>query len=379
MEIRVRAQETKIKVNDAQRAAILRTFGACRYAYNWVIRLMDEAYKAHQEDPSKPLLTTYFQNWTPRWTKERPAWTRKTLRFAQDRAIRNACEAYNRLIHKAAHHPVQHKKLDTSSYYINGDRIKINGTRLTLPLIGEVEMTEPLRFKGKLQSVVVKQKHGELYVVMSVVCEDDMRPICAAPNKAVAMDVGFTHLAYAVDDDGVEYILNTPDSIKRTEEHLHTEIKRLATKREGSNNYKKQKARVQRLYSKLENQRSDLLDQFTTMLAKTHGILITEDLNIGGLVKKANKSLLRCFSRSCMGTLIDAGYKFQEHRRVDRFFASTQICSVCGSRESVTLKDRTFSCTSCGATLDRDKNAAINLLHAGRGTSGVLVSHGSKD
>ncbi len=133
----------------------------------------------------------------------------------------------------------------------------------------------------------------------------------------------------------------------------------------GSANWKKAQLQIARLHSKVANIRKDTLHKLTTLLAKNHGTVVIEDLNVSGMM--ANHKLAKAI----------ADMSFFEFRRqltykcklygsklvvVDRWFPSSKTCSNCGSKkETLTLDERVFECSECGFSLDRDLNAAINL------------------
>ena len=133
----------------------------------------------------------------------------------------------------------------------------------------------------------------------------------------------------------------------------------------GSANWKKAQIKIARLHRRIANIRKDTLHKLTTFIAKNHGKIVIEDLNVSGML--ANHKLAKAIS--------DMG--FYEFRRqleykcklygseltiVDRWFPSSKTCSNCGhKKESLSLSERTFKCDHCGVEIDRDLNAAINL------------------
>jgi putative transposase len=133
----------------------------------------------------------------------------------------------------------------------------------------------------------------------------------------------------------------------------------------GSANWRKAQVQIARLHRKIANIRKNTLHQLTTLLAKNHGTVIIEDLNVSGML--ANHKLAKA--------IVDMG--FFEFRRqltykcklsgsklvmVARWFPSSKTCFNCGTnKETLTLKQRVFECGHCGFVIDRDLNAAINL------------------
>lgn len=133
----------------------------------------------------------------------------------------------------------------------------------------------------------------------------------------------------------------------------------------GSSNWKKAQIKIARLHNKIANIRKDTLHKLTTLLAKNHGVIVVEDLNVSGMM--ANHKLATSI----------ADMSFFEFRRqltykcelygsklviADRWFPSSKTCSNCGTKkETLSLSERVFECSHCGLVIDRDLNAAINL------------------
>ncbi|NEP29049.1 RNA-guided endonuclease TnpB family protein, partial [Moorena sp. SIO3I6] len=145
---------------------------------------------------------------------------------------------------------------------------------------------------------------------------------------------------------------------------LHRDLSR---KTKGSKNWYKSVNRLALQHQRVANIRKDTLEKLTTYLAKNHGTVVIEDLNVSGMM--ANHKLA--------SSIADQGfYEFKrqlEYKcqwygaklvKVDRFYPSSQLCSSCGHRQKMPLPIRTYNCSECGLILDRDLNAAINLKNA---------------
>jgi putative transposase len=133
----------------------------------------------------------------------------------------------------------------------------------------------------------------------------------------------------------------------------------------GSSNRRKSAKLLARLHLKIANKRKDPLDKLSTKLAKNHGRIVIEDLNVDGMIK--NHKLAQAISDVAWGkfrTMLE--YKCEWYGSelivVDRFYPSSKLCSSCGWKDNnLTLTDREFNCLQCGLIMDRDLNAAINL------------------
>ena len=370
-----RAHKIRIYPTREQETQLYKTAGTSRYVYNWALDQWKSMYDAFdkglsQERPSAFKLVT-------RWTKERPDWSHEVNRCSQNRAIINVGKAFENLWRGKAAYPKFHKKGRKDSFYVDNTAAYIEDNRISLPRIGKVRLAEPLRYQGKIMSYVVTTYAGEWFVSVQVETSIDARPRCEAPNSAVGIDVGISHIAVA--SDGTT--LDMPKSLKRLDAHLKALQRKLSKKAKRSRNRSKALRRKQKVQRRIDNIRQDAVHKFTHTITKNHGIVVTENLNIEGMKQTGHKSLRRSLAHSLMGEVIrQVSYKAQRHIMVDRFFPSSKRCSSCGFvKASLELSERTYRCEACGLVIDRDYNASINLMQAGKVIPSVPVeSAGSR-
>ena len=365
----LRAHKIRIYPTREQEVQLYKTAGTSRYVYNWALDQWKSMYDAFdkglsQEKPSAFKLSA-------KWTRERPDWSHETFRGCQTRAITNVGTAFQNLWKGRASYPKFHKKGRKDSFYVDNAHAYIEDNRISLPRIGKVRLAEPLRYTGKIMSYVVSTYAGEWFVSVQVELASDARPRCEAPQSSVGIDVGLSHIAVA--SDGTT--LDMPKSLKRLDEHLKALQRKLSKKAKRSRNRSKALRRKQKIQRRIDNIRQDAVHKFTHTITKNHGIVVTEDLNIEGMVEKGSKSLRRSLAHSLMGEVIrQVSYKAQRHIMVDRFFPSSKRCSNCGFvKASLELSERTYKCEACGLVIDRDYNASLNLMQAGVVSSNVPV------
>ena len=364
-----RAHKIRIYPTREQETQLYKTAGTSRYVYNWALDQWKSMYDAFdkglsQEKPSAFKLSA-------KWTRERPDWSHETYRKAQSRAIINVGTAFQNMWKGHASYPKFHKKGRKDSFYVSNDDAHIRGSHITLPRIGKVRLAEPLRYQGKIMSYVVSTYAGEWFVSVQVETNVDARTRCEAPNSSVGIDVGLSHIAVASDGTA----LDMPKSLKRLDAHLKALQRKLSKKAKRSRNRSKALRRKQKVQRRIDNIRQDAVHKFTSTVTKNHGIVVTEDLNLKGMMQTGQKSLRRSLAHSLMGEVIrQVSYKAQKHIQVDRFFPSSKRCSRCGFvKTNLELSERTYKCEACGISLDRDYNASLNLMQAGKVIPSVPV------
>ena len=248
---------------------------------------------------------------------------------------------------------------------------------LWLPRIGRVHCMENVaeRVNGaKVLRMTISKRAGRWYASLTV--EREGEPVVNHPKGgAVGVDLGVKTLATLSDGTVIE----NPRYLRKSERKLKRAQQALSRKTKGSNRRAKAKAKVARLHARVANRRSDALHKLTTRLAREYSDISIEDLNVSGMVK--NRHLAKSISDAAFGEF-RRQLKYKTARSgarlhvVDRWFASSKTCSGCGGvKAKLSLAERTYRCDSCGLTMDRDLNAAINILIAGSAPE-TLNAHG---
>ena len=249
------------------------------------------------------------------------------------------------------------------------DTVRVDGKTVVLPRIGRVAMVEQLRFAGRICEVTVNRTAGRWFASFSVDTGEPIPPVKDGPT--IGVDVGIAKLAVCSDGTVVE----NPRALGTVLKRLRRVDKSIARSRNvhgrtrHSNRRERLYARRRRLHTRVANVRSDTHHKATTMIAKSAGRVVIEDLNVSGMMK--NRRLARALADAGMaGFLGKLVYKClwygAEVVEVSRWFPSSRLCSVCGYKnDDLTLSDRYWNCPGCGALNERDLNAALNLEKAG--------------
>ena len=238
---------------------------------------------------------------------------------------------------------------------------------LKLPRIGRVHCMENVsrRVDGaRVLRMSVSRRGGRWQASLTVERAD--LPVPSPPKGgSVGIDLGVKELATL--SDGT--VIHNPHALRSNLRRLKKAQRSLSRKRKGSNRRRKARAQVARLYARVANLRSDALNKTTTMLAHAYSDIGIEDLNVAGMVK--NHGLARSiqdaafaqFRRQLTYKTARTGARLHV---IDRFYPSSKACSNCGTvKAKLPLSERVYHCDKCGLDMDRDVNAAINIMVSG--------------
>lgn len=243
--------------------------------------------------------------------------------------------------------------------YGDGCRLRANG-RLYLQGVGEVKVKLHRPVVGDIKTVTVKRECGRWYACFSVECASAPLP---PTDQAVGVDVGL--LAFAALSDGS--LVENPRHARKAQTQLRRAQRKVARRKKGGHRRRKAVALLARAHLRVANQRRDFHHKVARSLVNTYGLIAVEDLNVKGL---AGGMLARSVHDAGWGAFLTTlAHKAEEAGRVlvrVNPNGTSQVCSQCRSLPDVpkTLADRIHRC-SCGAVLDRDVNAARNILRLG--------------
>ncbi|MFC6076826.1 RNA-guided endonuclease InsQ/TnpB family protein [Microbispora bryophytorum] len=236
------------------------------------------------------------------------------------------------------------------------------GGKLRLPKIGDV----PVRWSRDLPAeptsvTVIKDAAGRYFASFVVKTSNQPLPESAAE---VGIDLGLTH--YAVLSDGRK--IDNPRFLRRAERRLRKAQQNLARKAKGSNNRKKAVVKVAKAHARVADARRDRAHKLSTALIRENQAVYVENLAVSGLGRtRLAKSVHDAGWPQFVSLLEYKAARYGRHfAKIDRWFPSSKMCSACGAiQPSMPLAVRSWTCP-CGAVHDRDVNAAINILAAGR-------------
>jgi len=363
-----KAYKFRIYPTSEQETLLQKTFGCARYVYNYYL---NKRMTAYQKD--KTTLNYYACSADLTRLKKEKDWLREPDKFALQSALRNLDDAYQRFFDRvkkgeAPGYPKFKSKHDRDRSYTtkftNGN-IKVLDKHVRLPKLGLVKCRVSRQVEGRILSATVSQKPSGKYFV-SITCTDVVQESLKPTGAIVGIDLGLKELCITSDD----LRFDNPKRLARSQKRLARLQRQLSRKPKGSKNRGKARIKVARLHEKVANQRRDAIHKLTTQLVHDYDLICMETLVPKNMVK--NRKLAKAISDAAWGEVArQLEYKTQWYGRalikVDRFYASSQTCSVCGCKGSETknLAVREWDCPNCGAHHDRDVNAARNILAEG--------------
>jgi putative transposase len=248
------------------------------------------------------------------------------------------------------------KKRDRLSFYLANDKFSVAGHTLHVPKLGDVNMTEVLRFAGKIMSATISSHAGWWFVSIAVEVEHETP---THSGGTVGIDLGIKTLATC--SDGV--VFENQKHYRCGLGRMQGLSKGLSRKVEGSQNWWRNAKKLAKAHYRVACERQDTLHKMTTQVARTYALIGLEDLNTKGML--ANHHLAQAVSdASFFEVKRQLLYKAEQSggyvQLIDRWFPSSKTCHVCGwVKEDLTLADRVWVCEQCGTVHERDLNAAL--------------------
>ena len=373
--------KTEINPTEEQKVKIRKTIGTCRFIYNFYLAHNKELYDKGEKFMSSNKFRIWLNN---EYLPNHPeySWIKEAYSKAVTQAVNNGQTAFTRFFNHESNFPNFKKKgrSDVKMYFVknNPKDCCCERHRIKIPSLGWVRIKEKGYIPTTKDGYVIKSGHvsikADRYYV-SVLVEIPDNKMANNSNEGIGIDLGLKDLA--IISNGKTYKnINKSAKLKKLEKQLIRGQRSLSRKYENSKkgestqraNIQKQKIKVQKLYQKIDNIRTDYINKTIAEIVKTKPSFITiEDLNVKGMMK--NRHLSKAVaSQKFYEFRIKLQAKCNENgielRVADRWYPSSKTCHCCKNiKKDLRLSDRIFKC-DCGYIEDRDFNAALNLRDA---------------
>ena len=364
----LRAYKYRIYPTDEQKVLFAKTFGCCRFVYNWALNLKITAYKERKE----PLGNVYLTNLMKSELKAEHEWLSEVNSQSLQSALRNLDTAYTNFFRNttAVGFPRFKSRKDRQSFLCPQHcRVDFTDGTITVPKAKDIPAVLHRKFKGTVKTVTVSMTPSGKYYASVLVdtSMQEIQPLEPVLRTSLGIDLGIKSLAVCSDGRTFE----NPKNLQKNLDRLAVLQKRLSRKRKGSENRNKARVKVARLQERIANCRRDNLHKITHALTHDNQVrtICMEDLNVKGMQR--NHHLAGSVGDASFGmflTLLE--YKCRWYGvnlvKIDRFAPSSKTCRKCGCvYKGLKLSERSWTCPECGAHHDRDFNAACNIKEFG--------------
>ena len=357
--------------NKAQEELINKTIGCCRFIYNY---FLDDKIKEYKETGKSK--STYEQiKLIPSLSIEKP-WLKEVDSCALRNSLFNLEDAYKRLYNgsgypkfkvKGVHESYKTNNIKNSYKGNNYNSIKLDlkNKTLTLPKLKEVKIRgyrNKNTIPGEVKSAVVKKEAGKYYV--SILIEEELIRPSFVPTSIIGIDLGIKDLIVTSFNEKIE------NKIKINTKRMIGLQRGLSRCKKGSKNRYKMKLKIQRLYQKIRNARKHMIHDITNKLINENDIIVTDNLDVKSMQK--NHYVAKGLNENPISEIIrvlkyKANFNNKKLIQIDRYYPSSQICSVCDyqNKEVKDLSIRSWECPVCHTEHNRDYNAAVNIMFEG--------------
>lgn len=372
---RLQSFQYELRPNGQQVRQMRRFAGACRFVFNKAMALQQERHAAGEKRLTYAQLSKELTGW-----KKQPelSWLNEAPSQPLQQALKNLERAYTNFFEKRAAFPRFKKKGQSESFrYPQGFQLDQANGRIFLPKLGWMRLRLSRPVLGTVKNVTVSLRACKWCV--SIQTEREVEPPVTQATSAIGIDVGIVRFATFSDGDFLEPL----NSFKRHQVRLARHQRRMARKTKFSSNWKKAKAKVQKIHAHIANCRNDFLHKATAAISKNHALVCIEDLQVKNMSKSAkgsndklgkNVKAKAGLNRSIM----DQGwYEFRRQLTYKLEWAggmlvavpphnTSRTCPCCGHISPDNRRTQAeFLCVQCGHHNHADVVGAMNILERG--------------
>jgi putative transposase len=365
-----KAYRYRLYPNAEQATLINKTFGCVRFIYNQMLANRKTIYEQYKNDKEVLKQQRYS---LPADYKKEFEWLKEVDSLALANAQLNLNTAYKNFFRdKSVGFPsFKRKHRDRLSYTTNNQKGSIrliDSKNIRLPKLKDVriKLHRQLPPNSIIKSATLSQTPtGKYYIAILVKFEAKIEPITPTVETTLGLDYSSKSLVVNSEASSADY----PRFYRKAEAKLQKAQRKLSKRLKGGKNRSKQRRKVAKLHEKVANQRKDFLHKLSRQITNAYTAVAIEDLNMRNIAQCLK--LAKSTNDNGFGMLKTfLGYKLAEQGKqlvtIDKWYPSSKLCRYCKNiNMELTLSDRTWSCKHCGAEIDRDINAAINIRNEG--------------
>lgn len=362
--------------------------GACRFVFNRALARQNENHEAG----NKYIPYGKMASWLVEWKNATETqWLKDAQSQPLQQSLKDLERAYKNFFRKRAAFPRFKKRGQNDAFrYPQGVKLDQENSRIFLPKLGWMRYRNSRQVTGVVKNVTVSQSCGKWYI--SIQTESEVSTPVHPSASMIGLDAGVAKLATLSDGTVFEPV----NSFQKNQKTLARLQRQLSRKVKFSNNWQKQKRKIQRLHSCIANIRRDYLHKVTTTVSKNHAMIVIEDLKVSNMSKSAAGTVsqpgrnVRAKSGLNRSILDQGWYEMRRQLEYKQLWRGGQVlavppaytsqrCACCGhTAKENRLSQSKFRCQVCGYTANADVNGARNILAAGHAVlaCGEMVQSG---
>ena len=342
-----------------QEILLAKHFGCSRFIYN---HFLSEKQKHYLENKTTLNFNQCAANLVKKKKDEEFQWLKEVNSQVLISTLMNLETAYGNFFRKKSKFPRFKSKKNKNSFNIPQHISLKEENVVQVPKFKEgLKFIKHREIKGEIKNATISKSFtGKYYISILCVVEKPIQH--KKTGKSIGIDLGIKD--FIITSEGQRYC--NPKLIRKYERKLAKKQRILSRKEKGSKGRDKARLSVAKVHEKITNSRNDMQHKVSSKLVKDYDLIAIEDLNVKGMVK--NHKLSKAISEVAWSSFVTKlKYKAQWYGKelvvIDRFYPSSKTCSCCDNvKESLSLEERTWTCSKCNTIHDRDVNASKNIL-----------------